>query len=146
MKILIVEDDDGNRLLTYLELSEEKQWDIITASNGKEAMHLFVKELPDIVTLDIELPDISGSSLIREMKKNRPEIPIIILTGYDYHPDVSEADDYIVKTLSCGEELRKSIKRLVPAESHSSLYTGKAVQDADSKGFSAENRADRDSA
>ena len=112
MKILIVEDDDGNRLLTYLELSEEKSWDIITASNGHEAITLFKKEHPDIVTLDIELPDINGITLMREMKKNRPDVPIIILTGYDRHPDVSAADAYILKSLSCGEELIKSIKKL----------------------------------
>lgn len=135
MKILIVEDDESNRLLTYLELSEEKNWDIITASNGQEAMTLFVEEHPDIVTLDIKLPDINGSTLIREMKKNRPEMPIIMLTGYDNHPDVSEADAYIVKTLSCGEELKKSIKNLLLAGSRSSLFTGQVVQDEDSGKF-----------
>jgi len=122
VKILIVEDDDGNRLLTYLELSEEKSWDIITASNGQEAISLFEKEHPDIVTLDIELPDINGSALMREMKKNRPEVPIIILTGYDRHPDVSEADAYIMKSMSCGEELKRSIKKLT---SGAKVRTGK---------------------
>ena len=112
MKILMVEDDESNRLLTYLELSEEKSWHIISASNGQDAMILFDAEQPDIVTLDIKLPDIKGSKLLREMKKKRPQVPIIILTGYDRHPDVSEADAYIVKSLSCGEELIKSIKKL----------------------------------
>lgn len=115
MKILMVEDDESNRLLTYLELSEENNWDIISASNGRDAMILFEKEHPDIVTLDIKLPDISGIKLLKEMKKKRPDMPIIILTGYDNHPDVSEADAYIVKTLSCGEELKKSIKNLLLA-------------------------------
>ena len=108
----MVEDDESNRLLTYLELREEQTWDIISASNGHEALILFEKEQPDIVTLDIKLPDISGSELLKEMKKKRPDMPIIILTGYDNYPDVSEADAYIVKSLSCGEELIKSIKKL----------------------------------
>jgi DNA-binding response OmpR family regulator len=95
-----------------LELSEEKTWHIICASDGRGAMILFEKEHPDVVTLDIKLPDIEGSKLLRKMKKMRPEVPIIILTGYDKHPDVSEADAYIVKTLSCGEDLKKSIKKL----------------------------------
>jgi DNA-binding response OmpR family regulator len=112
MKILIVEDDESNRLLMYLELSEEKTWDILSASNGKDAMVLFEKERPDIVTLDIKLPDINGSKLLKVMKEKRPDMPVIILTGYDDNQDVSEADDYIVKTLSCGEELKKSIKKL----------------------------------
>ena len=126
MKILIVEDDDGNRLLTYLELSEEKSWDIITASSGQEAMTLFEKEHPDIVTLDIELPDMNGSTVMREMKKNRSEVPIIILTGYDRHPDVSKADAYITKSLSCGEELKKTIKKLTSgARGRTGKFSGK---------------------
>lgn len=117
MKILIVEDDESNRLLTSLELSEERNWHIISASDGQDAMILFEKEHPDIVTLDIQLPDIEGSKLLRKMKEKRPDVPIIILTGYDRHPDVSEADAYIVKTLSCGENLRKSIKKLTSIRS-----------------------------
>ncbi|MEW6108604.1 MAG: response regulator [Nitrospirota bacterium] len=139
MKILMVEDDESNRLLTYLELREEKNWDIITASNGQEAMILFEKEHPDIVTLDIKLPDIEGSKLLREMKKKRPDMPVIILTGYDKHPDVSEADAYIVKTLSCGEELKKHIKNLLPAGSGSSLFAGQA-RSADSGKFSKKRK------
>jgi two-component system, OmpR family, response regulator len=117
VKILIVEDDESNRLLTSLELSEERNWHIISASDGQDAMILFEKEHPDIVTLDIKLPDIEGSKLLRKMKKIRPDVPIIILTGYDRHPDVSEADAYIVKTLSCGENLKKSIRKLTSIRS-----------------------------
>ena len=114
MKVLIVEDDENHRLLTCLDLREEN-WDIITASNGKEAMILFEKEHPDIVTLDIKLPDINGSKLLKKMKEKRPAIPIIMLTGCDNHPGVSEADTYIVKTLSCGKKLKRSIKKLTSA-------------------------------
>ena len=59
MKILIV-DDDQNILRLYKEELEDEGYIIVTASNGQEAIEMFEKEDPDLVTLDILLPDIDG--------------------------------------------------------------------------------------
>ena len=116
MKILIV-DDDQNILRLYKEELEEDGYTIVTASNGQEAMEQFEKENPDLVTLDILLPDVDGIKLLRQMKEKRPRMPVIMSTAYDYRDDfaVWASEAYIVKSADL-TELKSTIKKLVDKE------------------------------
>jgi DNA-binding response OmpR family regulator len=113
MKILVVDDDEHIRRL-YKEEFEDEGYTVIMASNGEEALELFDKEAPDIVTLDILLPDIDGIRLLRQMKEKRPKVPIIMSTAYDYRDDfaVWASEAYIVKSSDL-EELKSMIKNLL---------------------------------
>ncbi len=115
MKLLIV-DDDTNIQRLYKEELEEEGYDVVVATTGKDALTLFEQENPDIVTLDILMPDIDGISLLRKMKEKRPDIPIIMSTAYDYRDDfaVWASEAYIVKSSDL-TELKKTIKKLVDA-------------------------------
>ena len=112
MKILIVDDDEHIQRL-YKEELEDEGYKVIIAGTGKEALELFEKENPDIVTLDILMPDIDGISLLRKMKEKQPKIPIIMSTAYDYRDDfaVWASEAYIVKSADLNE-LKKVIKKL----------------------------------
>lgn len=112
MKILVVDDDQHIRRL-YKEEFEDEGYEVVIASNGEEAMELFDKENPDIVTLDILLPDVDGIRLLRQMKEKRPKVPIIMSTAYDYRDDfaVWASEAYIVKSSDL-EELKTMIKKL----------------------------------
>ncbi|MBC8412943.1 MAG: response regulator [Nitrospira sp.] len=112
MKLLIV-DDDINIQRLYQEELEEEGYDVIVATTGKDALEIFQNENPDIVTLDILMPDIDGISLLRKMKEQRPETPIIMSTAYDYRDDfaVWASEAYIVKSSDL-TELKKMIKKL----------------------------------
>jgi len=116
MKILIV-DDDQNILRLYKEELEDEGYVIVTASNGQEAIEMFDKEDPDLVTLDILLPDIDGIKLLRQMKEKKPRLPIIMSTAYDYRDDfaVWASEAYIVKS-SDMTELKATIKKLIDKE------------------------------
>jgi DNA-binding response OmpR family regulator len=116
MKILIV-DDDQNILRLYKEELEEEGYQIVTASNGQEAMDQFEKENPDLVTLDILLPDVDGIKLLRQMKEKRPRMPVIMSTAYDYRDDfaVWASEAYIVKSSDL-TELKSAIKKLTESE------------------------------
>ena len=116
MKILIV-DDDQNILRLYKEELEEEGYIIVTASNGQEAIERFDQEDPDLVTLDILLPDIDGIKLLRQMKEKKPRLPIIMSTAYDYRDDfaVWASEAYIVKS-SDMTELKATIKKLIERE------------------------------
>lgn len=116
MKILIV-DDDQNILRLYKEELEEEGYNVVTASNGHEAMEQFDKELPDLVTLDILLPDVDGIKLLRQMKEKRPRMPVIMSTAYDYRDDfaVWASEAYIVKSSDLSE-LKSTIKKLIESE------------------------------
>ena len=112
MKILIVDDDLHIQRL-YKEELEEEGYEIVVASTGKDALRLFETENPDIVTLDILMPDIDGISLLRMMKEQRPKIPIIMSTAYDYRDDfaVWASEAYIVKSADL-DELKRTIRKL----------------------------------
>ena len=113
MKILVV-DDDINIQRLYQEELEEEGYEVVIASTGKNALEIFENEDPDIVTLDILMPDIDGISLLRKMKEKRPDIPIIMSTAYDYRDDfaVWASEAYIVKSSDLAE-LKKTIKNLI---------------------------------
>lgn len=113
MKILIVDDDPHIRRL-YMEELAEDGYDVVAASTGAEALALFEKEDPDLVTLDILMPDIDGIKLLRQMKEKRPRLPIIMSTAYDYRDDfaVWASEAYIVKSAEL-KELKEAIKTLL---------------------------------
>jgi len=113
MKILIVDDDLHIQRL-YKEEFEDEGYEVVVASNGQEAMEMFDKENPDIVTLDILLPDVDGIRILRQMKEKNPKVPVIMSTAYDYRDDfaVWASEAYIVKSSDL-EELKSMIKKLV---------------------------------
>ncbi|OGW40874.1 MAG: two-component system response regulator [Nitrospirae bacterium RBG_13_39_12] len=113
MKILVVDDDLHIQRL-YKEEFEDEGYEVVIASNGKEAIELFDREVPDIVTLDILLPDVDGIRLLRQMKEKRPKVPIIMSTAYDYRDDfaVWASEAYIVKSSDL-DELKSMIKKLL---------------------------------
>ena len=105
-KILVV--DDERSILDLLEMILKKeQFQVATASDGKSAMALFDSFKPDLVLLDLMLPDINGHDLCREMTKKR-RVPIIMLTAKN---DIVDkvlglelgADDYITKPFDTRE-------------------------------------------
>ncbi len=113
MKILVVDDDLHIQRL-YKEEFEDEGYEVVVASNGQEAIEKFEKESPDIVTLDILLPDIDGIRILRQMKEKNPKVPIIMSTAYDYRDDfaVWASEAYIVKSSDL-EELKLMIKKLL---------------------------------
>lgn len=113
MKILVV-DDEKNILKLYRAELEDEGYTVITANSGREAMDIFESENPDLVTLDILMPDIDGIQILRQMKERKPDIPIIMLTAYDYRDDFSVwvSDAYVVKSSDLSN-LKATIKQIV---------------------------------
>ncbi len=108
-KILLAEDDAnlGQLLRNYLNI---KNFETTLAVNGREALEAFVKNNFDICILDIMMPEIDGITLAKEIRKSRPEIPVIFLTARNQKEDVIEgfrtgADDYVTKPFSMEELL-----------------------------------------
>ena len=116
MKILVVDDDLHIQRL-YKEEFEDDGYEVVVASNGKEALEMFEKENPDIVTLDILLPDMDGIHILRQIKEKNPKIPVIMSTAYDYRDDfaVWASEAYIVKSSDL-TELKATIKQLMEKE------------------------------
>ena len=113
MKILVV-DDEKNILKLYQAELEDEGYTVVTANSGKEGMDVFERENPDIITLDILMPDMDGIQVLRLMKEKRPDVPIIMLTAYDYRDDFSVwvSDAYVVKSSDL-TNLKTTIKQLI---------------------------------
>lgn len=115
-KILIVEDD--NFLRTVLERRLKKEgFEVITAVNGNEAFQKIIYELPDLVLLDIILPQKSGFVVLEEINKdpNLKSIPIFIISQLGQPEDIKKGIDlgaieYIVKAKISLDELIQKIK------------------------------------
>lgn len=113
MKILVV-DDERNILKLYQAELEDEGYNVVTANSGREGLEVFEKENPDIVTLDILMPDMDGIQVLRQMKEKRPSVPIIMLTAYDYRDDFSVwiSDAYVVKSSDL-TSLKATIKQVL---------------------------------
>jgi DNA-binding response OmpR family regulator len=113
MKILVV-DDEKNILKLYKAELEDEGYSVVTANSGREALEIFETENPDLVTLDILMPDIDGIQVLRQMKEKKPTLPIIMLTAYDYRDDFSVwvADAYVVKSSDL-TTLKSTIRNII---------------------------------
>ena len=114
--ILVVEDDEAlNEFL--VELLTEHRYMVHSARTGTAGRTLFYRVEPDLVVLDLTLPDIDGESLCIEFKKEYPHIPVLILTAKDNPQTLVRnlekgADDYIAKPFLSEELIARIQARL----------------------------------
>jgi DNA-binding response OmpR family regulator len=124
-KILFVEDDETMR--TYLKkYLEENGYRVHLAPTAVAALEFVKNDDPDLVILDLGLPDMSGESVCEQLRKRNPQLPIIILTARGEAADVVKglnlgADDYIAKPFNAEELLARIKARLRPVESQAKL-------------------------
>lgn len=105
-KILVVEDNELN-LKLFKDLLEANNFEVIENRDGKRVLELIQTEKPDIILMDIQLPDISGMDLIERIKSDEllKKIPIIAVTAFAMQEDKdnilnSGAEEYISKPIS----------------------------------------------
>ncbi len=126
-KILIVEDEPG--LVTYLEtLLEDNGYETTSASDGRSALEKVRAQRPDLITLDISMPETSGVRFYRDLKEDSelagiPVIVVTAVTGYGGSPDefkkfistrkqVPPPEGFVAKPVE-PEELLTAIKDLL---------------------------------
>jgi two-component system alkaline phosphatase synthesis response regulator PhoP len=114
-KILIV--DDEPKIIEVLKLYLEKEgFQVATASNGKQAIERAASYKPDLVVLDLNLPDMDGLEVCRNIRK-QSNVPIIMLTGRGEEIDKivgleMGADDYVTKPFS-GREIVARVRAVL---------------------------------
>ena len=115
--ILIVDDDSSNLLELFHIL--RSSYDISTAKNGESALKRAAENVPDLILLDVIMPDMSGLDVIKELKKSdtTKSIPVILITGLSGESDISDgleagAVDYIRKPFS-SDDVINSVKEQI---------------------------------
>ncbi len=113
--ILICDDEEGIR--ESFKLILEDQYDLKFATNGPEALEMLKTLSPALMMLDIKMPKIHGLEVLKQIKKLKPNLPVIIVTGYQSVEMAQEAlklgaADYIPKPFD-SKSLQKSISSIV---------------------------------
>ena len=87
-QVLVVDDDRINRMLLTRSLESEGHV-VRTAANGREALDILHREPPDVVLLDIVMPELDGVSVLKQLKADETlaHLPVIVISGY---PDLAE--------------------------------------------------------
>ncbi|OGQ94704.1 MAG: two-component system response regulator [Deltaproteobacteria bacterium RIFOXYD12_FULL_57_12] len=114
-KILLVDDEEGIHLL-YREELEEEGYEVHSALRGADALEKLKIISPDLVILDINMPDMNGIEVLRRMKEINPRLPVILSTAYhEYKQDLGAwaSDDYIVKSADLSD-LKAAVRRFLP--------------------------------
>jgi two-component system response regulator (stage 0 sporulation protein F) len=112
--ILVVDDDENQRFLCQEVLTDEG-YDVMVAKDGKEALRKVEQRLPDLVILDIVMPEMDGMEAMTRILRKHRKIPVILNTSYSkYREDFMTwaADAYVMKS-SDFTELKEKIKELL---------------------------------
>lgn len=120
-KILFIEDERIIvDLLKDILNSEECQCDFLSAFTIKGAQDILKKEKPDLILLDLLLPDGYGLDLLKEIKENKnlKDIPVLVLTNYtskngDEWAKILGADEYLIKANLNPSEIVQKIKKYI---------------------------------
>jgi two-component system, OmpR family, response regulator len=103
---ILIEDNQAVR--ETLSAALKQRYNLLSANYGEEGLNLIKKEQPDLIILDLNLPDISGLKICRETRRIGVKAPILVLSGDGSLATKLElfsagADDYMVKPFSLGE-------------------------------------------
>jgi len=115
-RVLIVEDEEG--LLEGLSHNFKFEgYEVMTAKTGTEGLKIALKQKPDVILLDIMLPEKDGFTVLKELRQRHRDIPVLILTARNFEADVLKgfdlgADDYVTKPFAVKEVIAR-VKRLL---------------------------------
>ncbi len=122
-KILLVDDEEA--IIESIEFAlKQEGFEVVKASDGQEALQKVQLEKPNLLVLDLMLPEVSGLEVCRILRRERNEVPIIMLTAKGEEIDrviglEVGADDYLVKPFSLREltaRIRALLRRSKPVD------------------------------
>ncbi len=141
VRVLVVDDEANLTELLSMALRYEG-WEVRAAGSGLAAVRAAKEFAPDAVVLDMMLPDFDGMEVLRRMRADDPNVPVLFLTAKDAIEDrvaglTAGGDDYVTKPFSLEEvvaRLRALMRRtaVVPEASDSVLVVGDLTLDEDS--------------
>lgn len=141
IKVLTVDDEPSINELLAMAMRYEG-WDVSTATTGTEAVEMAREVEPDAIVLDMMLPDFDGLEVMRRIRTEQPDVPVIFLTARDGVTDritglTAGGDDYVTKPFSLEEviaRLRGLLRRsgATTIRPDSQLIVGDLILDEDS--------------
>jgi DNA-binding response OmpR family regulator len=114
MKTILVVDEEQSTMFLYKEELEEDGYQVSVAATAEEVLKILDKQIPDLIILDIKKSGMDGIEVMRKIKDNKEDIPIILCSPYgQYKQGFREwaSDAYVVKSVDL-RELRLTIKEV----------------------------------
>ncbi len=116
--ILVIDDEEAIRLFLEATL-EDRHYEVLTAGSGEAALVTADRQVPDVVLLDLVLPDMTGLAVLQALKKRYPHVPVVMITAYSETDTAVEAMrldafDYINKPIQL-DRLLKAVDRALNA-------------------------------
>jgi DNA-binding NtrC family response regulator len=132
-KVLVVDDEEDFRE-TLIKRLQKRNLDVKGAENGEKALEMVKKYLFDLVILDVKMPGIDGIETLREIKKMRPLVEVIMLTGHASVESGIEgmklgAFDYIMKPTDLDKLLEKMRQAFDKKDSHDEKIRQATIQE-----------------
>ena len=136
INVLVVDDESVLAEMVSMALRYEG-WNIATAGDGSSAIASARAQRPDVVVLDVMLPDMSGLDVLHKLREENPQLPVLLLTAKDAVEDriaglTAGGDDYVTKPFSIEEvvlRLRALLRRtgVTTVDSGAQLVVGDLV-------------------
>lgn len=117
MKKIVVADDDQNVRILFNDVLSEEGYQVMGVASGTEALREVENSTPDLLILDIKMPEMHGLEVLERVRRINKELPVIICTAYkhmDNDPLVRESDvqAYLVKPVDINV-LKETVKKVV---------------------------------
>ncbi|TDE10982.1 response regulator transcription factor [Jiangella asiatica] len=105
---LVVVDDEPNIVELLAASLRHAGFEVTTARSGRQALEVILADRPDLVVLDVLMPDLDGFAVVRQLRSHRIDVPVLFLTAKDASDDrvmglTIGADDYVTKPFSLEE-------------------------------------------
>ena len=145
-RVLVIDDEPQIRKLLRISL-EKKDFSVHEASTGFEGLQAIQSVRPDIILLDLNLPDMEGSKVLADIR-SWPSIPILIISVRNLEGDIVSlldggADDYLTKPFNVEElvaRMNAALRRAMPELRERVVNCGNLKVDFDERSVSIENR------
>lgn len=112
-RILIADDDAGFRQVIKERLFNAFKLANYEAANGREALELAAKSKPDLVILDVSMPEMDGIAAAKRLKARMPEIPVVLFTMYNLEENAATLGVDAVISKSCFGKLMNTVSALL---------------------------------
>jgi len=104
MKTVLLTDDNEDIIELVQLILSKSGYKLLTANGGKDALKICAETPPDLVLMDLRMPDVDGFTVTKQLRDNGFKNPIIVLTGSESAEDKKRAyeagcDDYILKSM-----------------------------------------------
>lgn len=119
-KIILVVEDDNFLLSMYATKLNLENYKVLQATTGVQALKVVAKDLPDLILLDLKLPEMDGFEVLKNLKASQETkgVPVIVLTNYSEKEHIDQcfslgAADYLIKAHFVPSEVVSKIKRIL---------------------------------